>query len=537
MPQKLDPEALDHQSIKSYKLSKYNHFIDYAEKIFLIYNASSSAIIETNKKYYLMLKDGANLDALPIDMQTILVENNILVPKEVDELSQIAILDKAKRFANNSLSLTIAPTLDCNFSCKYCYEKHKPIYMDQQTQKNILDFIEFYLGDIIYLDVVWYGGEPLSAKNTVFELTENINKLCNKYQVKKNFSIITNGYLMDYTVIQQMHALGIDGVQVTLDGPPEIHNARRPLSNGGRTFETIINNLKACEGKIKNLTIRVNIDKDNINGLLELKDILHKEGILRFAKLAISHVDAYSESNKIYEPNCLNMFQFSDFYVEHFVDEIKRGIYNIPRPPNGCGCGAIALNSWVIAPDGYLYKCWCEIGYENKKVGHITTPNKLNHNYYEWLSFNILDFDICNECNVLPLCMGACPDKIKNIGPGIFCTRWKFCLTEMLILYALTKKVETPLKAKEISMNTKVQEAIKTLLDHAGIPEVAEVEDIKVISAGKKEGSGNNPCSHEGQADCQPRCIQDDIGLNHAYHCHVNNCGGPRCNTVIDVGC
>lgn len=427
------------------KLSKYNHFIEFENKLHLVFNARTAALLKINKKSFLILENNKNsginniIDQLSPTLFRQLRENEIIIANDIDEVAMIKADSMAKRFANNSLSLTIAPTLDCNFSCIYCYEKHRAIYIDQTIKKKLLSFIEWNLRDIKYLDIIWYGGEPLLSKDTVFDLTDNIIKLSNKYNVNSKFSMITNGYLLTKDVAICMNHLGIDSVQVTIDGPPDIHNERRPLSDGTETFNTIIENIKACEGLIPNLTIRINVDRKNFNHLNRLKEILYAHGIPNFARLVLSNIDALSENNKQYEPYCLTMQNFSEINLIHLIDEFKLGNYDISAPPLGSGCGAIALNSWVIAPDGYLYKCWCEIGYDNKSVGHLSDMRNLNKNYYEWLSFDILKFADCKECNILPLCMGACPDKLKKLTPGNFCTRWKSYLKEMLILYYLAK--------------------------------------------------------------------------------------------------
>lgn len=90
----------------------------------------------------------------------------------------------------------------------------------------------------------------------------------------------------------------------------------------------------------------------------------------------------------------------------------------------------------------------------------------------------------------------------------------------------------------------KVEEAIKTLLEEAWLTGEEEIEDVEVVSSGVKASdrrAGNNPCGHEGQADCPGRCKQDSIKPGQIYHCHVNNCGTgdyrARCNKVIDLLC
>jgi hypothetical protein len=87
---------------------------------------------------------------------------------------------------------------------------------------------------------------------------------------------------------------------------------------------------------------------------------------------------------------------------------------------------------------------------------------------------------------------------------------------------------------------TKVREALKTLFEYIGLPGDEEIEDVEVITTRKASDTlhGNNPCSHEGQADCRMRCKHNVIKPGQFYHCHVNNCDGSgKCNTVVDLNC
>lgn len=73
--------------------------------------------------------------------------------------------------------------------------------------------------------------------------------------------MITNAYLLTKVVAKWLHEVGIDSIQVTLDGPEAIHDSRRHLTNGGSTFAMIIDNLLACEGINQDIVICVNVDK------------------------------------------------------------------------------------------------------------------------------------------------------------------------------------------------------------------------------------------------------------------------------------
>lgn len=70
------------------------------------------------------------------------------------------------RFHPKARSLTILPTLNCNLSCKYCFEEaHRRIEkMSPEIVKKLKQYIkEQYVHGrrTEYMDLHWFGGEPL----------------------------------------------------------------------------------------------------------------------------------------------------------------------------------------------------------------------------------------------------------------------------------------------------------------------------------------------------------------------------------------
>ena len=99
------------------------------------------------------------------------------------------------------------------------------------------------------LVITWYGGEPLLAIEPIEELTYKFKEICKQFNIEYSASIITNGYLLTESVCDMLLELDITDAQITLDGNAKIHNSRRPLANGGNTYDTIINNLEKIHGK------------------------------------------------------------------------------------------------------------------------------------------------------------------------------------------------------------------------------------------------------------------------------------------------
>lgn len=115
-------------------------------------------------------------------------------------------------------------------------------------------------------------------------------------------------------------------------------------------------------------------------------------------------------------------------------------------------CCADSSSAFVIDPNGYMCKCWNDVGNISKSVGNVKNPeditdenNTINMNYLLWSPF---EFKKCRECNVLPLCMGGCPYMgISKKDPE--CENWKYVLNDVLKLIYIQKKMEQESNIKE----------------------------------------------------------------------------------------
>lgn len=94
-----------------------------------------------------------------------LVDNQFLVEDEVDEVQLIKDLQVYIDNDVTSYSLTINPTMNCNFKCWYCYESHvKSSKMDEEIVRRLKSFIIQTIEKnkhLKYFNISWFGGEPL----------------------------------------------------------------------------------------------------------------------------------------------------------------------------------------------------------------------------------------------------------------------------------------------------------------------------------------------------------------------------------------
>ncbi|ETR66836.1 MAG: radical SAM domain-containing protein [Candidatus Magnetoglobus multicellularis str. Araruama] len=195
---------------------------------------------------------------------------------EEEELINLLALQRRQReYDNTILGLTIVPTLNCNFGCTYCYERkyRRPVRMGDATEEKLVEFIQEF-NKIHELTISWYGGEPLLEFDRIVSLSKKFEKLSFPFKA----GLVTNGYLLDSHVAEKLSELRIESIQVSIDGPAEVHDKRRMLVGGGKTYFRILENLKKLmavwNGK---LFIRVNTDMRNEEQFALIHDELSQE--------------------------------------------------------------------------------------------------------------------------------------------------------------------------------------------------------------------------------------------------------------------
>lgn len=186
------------------KLSRYN--IEKKEdKSCLIYNTVTSAILELDTDYeksYYEMKEGKKCSKP--DLESALLEGGMLVEDDKDEFAELLIRNKIERFADSNLTLTIAPTMACNFCCPYCYEKGREyITMSETVQDQLTSQLKEKYQHIHELTVSWYGGEPLLAIETIEKLTKKIKSVL-PLGCKYNADMVTNGYKLTRRVAEKL---------------------------------------------------------------------------------------------------------------------------------------------------------------------------------------------------------------------------------------------------------------------------------------------------------------------------------------------
>jgi uncharacterized protein len=444
------------------KASRYNRFFK-AENDghWLAFNGMTSALatLDGEEQYLLVQRILADPNQVDQEDKTVqelwepLVKGGYLVEDWVDEVEVLKIRNRTARFQNYGLSLTIVPTMKCNLKCAYCYQTHPNEVMSSEVEDALIGMIRDRLRPQEHLGVTWYGGEPLLRLEQILGLTERIDEICKEKESPYAAKIITNGYLLDEQVAQQLQQAHVVSAQITLDGPREIHDQKRPLHNGQGTYDRIMANVEALVGgngstekddQHLNIAIRVNVDKTNFKDVPRLLDDLTRRGLKTKVGVYVAPIKPYTDVCSSVGGSCFSNQEYTTAEVDLYRLFLSKG-FRVAKYPvvHAAYCMADSCKkAFVVGPGGEFYGCWSDVGSTNT-IGCLLgeQAGQLTPRLVEYLSWDPFERQECRECDILPVCMGGCPYQGYRAGPNVrrHCDPWKGNLIEMLQLFYTSK--------------------------------------------------------------------------------------------------
>lgn len=281
-------------------------------------------------------------------------------------------------FNNRKLNLIVFPTEKCNFRCSYCYESYDHGRMKPAVLSAIKLFLHRRFSDLETIQLSWFGGEPLLAKDIVIDLSSYILEHKGP-SVSYHADMTTNGYLLDRDTAKHLISLGVTAFQVSLDGFGAQHDITRQRADGFGTFERIWANLLALrELELSyHMMIRVHCSPANIAVLDDLIQAINRDfgSDTRFtvffksiSKLGGSNDEKLEIFDKTearmikatLEQKLLSSRQISPINVDDFI------------------CYASKPNSLIIRADGSVAKCTVALYDERNRVGQLQPDGRLD---------------------------------------------------------------------------------------------------------------------------------------------------------------
>jgi uncharacterized protein len=341
----------------------------------------------------------------------------------------------------------------CNLDCEYCFFLSKEMLYPGSRFRMADGLLETYIRQLIEshqtpeVTVAWQGGEPTLMGLDFFKRSI---EYADKYKapgMSISYSLQTNGTLLDDDWCHFFRENGFL-VGISIDGPPELHDAYRRDKGGGPTFERVHRGLQLLKRHDVDFNVLCTVHAANGDHPVEVYRFFRDElgaSFIQFIPI-IERVDAamvdaanvgwgtagrekrplYIQRGDQVTERSVTAAQYGDFLIGVFDEWLRNDVGRVyvqifdialgawvGAPPAVCVFAPTCGNALALEHNGDLYSC-----------DHYVEPDYLLGNIYETPMIELVASDkqrkfgqdkldslpgFCRECDVRFVCHGGCP--------------------------------------------------------------------------------------------------------------------------------
>jgi len=419
--------------------TKYIHIFKTNGPNILTLNTLTGAIDLIDKKIFDLLVTNKQKE-IPRDIITKLRERKYLYETEDEEINFLNNL--INQLAQTENCFPKAPyfylclTYNCNLRCIYCnesdyvYPGNEIIMTPELIDKALTTILSLTNTETLKKrPIILYGGEPFME--STYKIVEFTFKRIRSLQLP--LVIITNGTKINlfHDILCAFNQNSLTFV-ITLDGPKEIHDMRRPSMEGWSSYEAIVKNIEWILESGFKLELQCILDMQNIAYLSEFCNLIitkkwHLYPNCRFFIGRTMFINSkYNYRYTLSEADFVKLL-FEQIHKNHNIKEIFKkftggfqisayldSIFSSGHPPlpKITGCRACNPGLYVFCPDGFIYPCLKLINLENFAIGKFYPKlvwNDIQLN--RWRNYKITNNLKCKCCKFLLICQGGCPAR------------------------------------------------------------------------------------------------------------------------------
>jgi uncharacterized protein len=274
-------------------------------------------------------------------------------------------------WAENHLHLIVMPTEKCNFRCIYCYEDFSIGRMKRPVIDGLKALLRRRAPSLSSLEIQWFGGEPTLASEIVCEVMADTQKVARTHGISLRGGMTTNGFLLNAETYRRFYSCGISHYQITLDGPPELHDTTRLQANGHGSFDTIWSNLLAIK-QVKaggDILLRIHLTKRNVALIPEfierIKQAFGDDPRFRFNLQRVENLGGPNDISELVVAASVHSWGHRAGLPSEHEDRMEK------KDGDEYVCYAAKANSYVIRADGRVGKCTVALKSDANCIGRI----------------------------------------------------------------------------------------------------------------------------------------------------------------------
>lgn len=312
-------------------------------------------------------------------------------------------------FRPKSFHLQWHITERCNLHCKHCYSD-PALLKNELSLQELIGILNQYVEQIEKWElpkravrISFTGGEPFIRKD-FFDLLEK----CYENRNITQYGILTNGTLLNRSIIKKLKDLKVDYIQVSLEGTKKTNDYIR----GKGTFEKIIRAIKLLREERISISISMTVSKTNIQ---DVPAVINLAKDLKINFLGIRRLVPLGRSKEVKEmvltpEEVRKLFLYILKIKRDFKANIGIGCEDgilaqeMHYSPVGCSAG---YASFTVLPNGDIYPCrrlpllsgnllkqsFSNIYYNSKELQRLRNLNNIN--------------DVCQSCPFFNECHGG----------------------------------------------------------------------------------------------------------------------------------
>lgn len=410
----------------------------------ILYNPLASSVHIVNSSVVSILEAIRNQQGIgdvEHGLLEFLLDKGYVFPSKAEEAKKERLeYEKYRmRVQEGAFQLILTTTLQCNLKCSYCYQDAAGMarpgeIMTPEMFENVDEFVDKYTKGrhekrCYYL---LYGGEPLLLGKRDREIVERIAEECRMFDIP--LAAVTNGVNL-YEYCEVFKDLKIGEFQITVDGPPEIHNKRKKARDGKGSYERIMKGIERSIAYEFPINFKIVIDRENIDYVPELAEILDRKGWLdlpedRFKIQLAENAALNCPGGQAEGDNYMRPIEI----LRDLLEKSKRNsavkkmfrpfcmgikvLYTAGMPPHprfgACSAGVLQL---AFGSDGYVYPCMVYLGFPDHSIGtyypEVGINEKELQKYEDLFSRNTQE---CEACDLKYACGGRCVPSVETLN-------------------------------------------------------------------------------------------------------------------------
>jgi uncharacterized protein len=382
---------------------------------------------------------------------------------ERDTVLRIAAALHEADLSSHMTTFVFVPTYMCNLRCPYCFQSHQMhAGKDQFATLLTRERVDHAFGVIDQLarpgalasalgviepapdedaehehrhqEITLFGGEPLLGDTLPI-----VSYIAEKARPRGiAMSAITNGVELD-KFVDLLEPGVLEELQITLDGPAQIHDQRRVGPGYRKTFGRIADNVDLALSRGVRVGLRINVNNENIDYLDELNETIEQRGWNEhrgfFANAATVHGAWLKPANrKMISPTDLiektiDLRESRGSKISSYEAVARRTLKNCLDSDNGypfhgavfCSAEAGML---IFDPLGEVYSCWEEIGRPRFRVGSYGAGGlEIDEDVLgQWLARFPGAIDECAACPYALIHKSGCAFEARRQSGTMFAT-------------------------------------------------------------------------------------------------------------------